>query len=104
MNNNDSGGNFFNGLLLGALIGGGVVFLLGTKKGKKLLKTITEEGLEGMSQFEDFVEDEGDAYEEEPVIVKSKQKEPSGVVETKDETNASSGGQIKRLFKGIHRK
>jgi len=29
---------FFNGFLIGALIGGGVVFLVGTKKGRRLLK------------------------------------------------------------------
>ncbi len=53
MNNNESrqGGNFFQGFLWGAIIGGGIVFLLGTKKGKRLLKTITEEGLDNISDI-----------------------------------------------------
>lgn len=71
-NSNDSqrGGNFFNGFLLGALIGGGVVFLLGTKKGKQLFKTITEGGFEGISEIEDLIEDIEEEHEiqsEEPL-------------------------------------
>ena len=126
MNNNENGGKFLNGFLWGAILGGGIIFLLGTKKGKKLLKTITEEGLEGISQIEDLVEDEVEEYDEEPpVIVKSKSKESVKTVKTDDEVNnavvneespvakiASStqsvakdfGGQAKRLFKGIHKK
>ncbi len=99
MNNNENGGKFLNGFLWGALLGGGVVFLLGTKKGKKLLKTITEEGLDGIAGLEDFVEDEVDEYEE-PVVVKSKPKEPSKTVETQDEVVSST----RRLFKGIPKK
>ena len=49
---------FSHGLLLGALVGGAAVFFLGTEKGKKLLKVITEEGLERISQFENSVEEE----------------------------------------------
>ena len=39
-NNHKSGGNFFSGFLLGALVGAGLVFLFGTEKGKKVLKAI----------------------------------------------------------------
>ena len=44
MNNNHSN-KFFDGFLWGAIIGGGLVFFLSTKKGKKLLETITKEGV-----------------------------------------------------------
>lgn len=75
MNNNNQnessrGGSFFNAFLLGALIGGGAVFLLGTKKGKKLLKTITEGGFEGISEIGDLIEDieeEREIENEEPL-------------------------------------
>lgn len=50
MNNNDNigngsghGSNFFSGFLVGALVGAAVVFFLGTKKGKRLLKAISED-------------------------------------------------------------
>lgn len=49
--NNNHGNRFFDGFLWGAMIGGGLVFLLGTKKGKKILKMITEEGVEGLSEI-----------------------------------------------------
>ena|SRR3989344_3302812 len=49
--NNNHGNKFFDGLLWGAILGGGLVFLLGTKKGKKILKMITEEGVEGLSEI-----------------------------------------------------
>ena len=57
--NHSSNNGFGNGFLLGAILSGAAVFLLGTKKGKKLLKTLTEEGIEGISDLEDFLfEDE----------------------------------------------
>lgn len=48
---NREGGRFSDGLILGILLGGAIVFLLGTEKGKKVLKLLTEEGgsaLEGI--------------------------------------------------------
>jgi len=55
-NNNNSGGKFFNGFLLGMLVGAAVVFLLGTKKGKRLLKAISEEGIDNISDILDRAE------------------------------------------------
>ena len=65
MNNNSGGSKFFDGFLWGAIIGGGIVFLLGTKKGKKLLKTISEEGVEGLSSLLEEQADQKEDYEEE---------------------------------------
>lgn len=56
MNNNSNGGSF-NSFLLGLIIGGGAVFLLGTKRGKELVKTITEGGLEISDLFSNDEED-----------------------------------------------
>jgi len=51
-------GKFSDGLLLGAILGGAAVFLLGTKKGNKVIKVIAEEGLAGlteaMGEYEDY--------------------------------------------------
>lgn len=40
---------FLDGVLWGLLIGGAAVFLFGTKKGNKILKTITEEGTQSLN-------------------------------------------------------
>lgn len=69
MNNNDS--KFSNGFLLGLIIGAGIVFLLGTKTGKNLLKIISEQGLDGLaSLLEEYdlsdLEEENIVEEEEP--------------------------------------
>lgn len=42
---------FSDGFLLGALVGGAAVFLLGTKKGNKILKVLTEEGISGLTNI-----------------------------------------------------
>lgn len=100
MNNNSSGGSFVNGFLWGAIIGAGVVFLLGTKKGKRLLKTITEEGLEGVSGLSELVEEYGDNEEEEKV-----EKGLNGEKKEEEKSFAQSfGGQARRFFKGIPKK
>lgn len=138
MNNNNncsrcnSGGKFMNGLIWGALIGAGLVFLLGTKKGKKLLRYLTEEGLEGASALADLIEE----VEDEPLVIKPKVKIPKEVIhsnshvsngksahyelESQDIDEAeelekvpsstvhsvakSVGGHARRLFKGIPRR
>ncbi len=61
-------GRFSDGILLGMLIGGAVVFLLGTKKGNKILKTITEDGLAGLGEV--AKELENDARRETKVQLK----------------------------------
>ncbi len=55
-NNQKSYNGFFNGFLWGALLGAGIVFFVGTKKGKKLLKVLTQEGLEGVSELGDVID------------------------------------------------
>lgn len=50
-NNNQGEGKFFNGFLLGLLVGAFAVFLLGTKKGKRIWKAISEEGLDNISNI-----------------------------------------------------
>lgn len=91
-NNNGSNGNgskFLTGLMWGALIGGGLVFLLGTKKGKRIIKMLSEEGLE-LSELLG----EGEEDEVEEIIVPSKrvhtQKVVKHVAEEEQEENDSS--------------
>lgn len=113
-NHNHHGNGFLNGFLWGAIIGGGVVFLLGTKKGKKLLKVITE-GLEDVSEITDLLEeDEFEDYEDQ--IKVSKKQTPEQEKEPENQTNGELKhedssqpihrvvGKAKRLFKGIPRR
>jgi gas vesicle protein len=68
---NDS--KFSNGFLLGLLIGGGAVFLFGTKTGRNLVKIVSERGMDGIADlleeynFEDLgeLDDEGEITADE---------------------------------------
>lgn len=48
-----NGPGFINGLIVGMLIGAGLVFFLGTKRGKELVDELKEEG---SSFLDDFIE------------------------------------------------
>jgi len=47
------GSKFSDGFLLGALVGGVGIYLLTTPKGNKILKIISEEGLDGLNKLVD---------------------------------------------------
>ncbi|MDO8639819.1 MAG: hypothetical protein Q7R53_02740 [bacterium] len=120
MNNNNHGGGFLNGLLWGAVIGGGLVFLLGTKKGKKIIKVVSE-GLGDVSDIGKLLEeDEIEDYEEEPVSLTKKRQEKTSASSNGEYKSASSEESIEedlekpqpesvnssphRLFRGIPRR
>lgn len=97
--NNNNGNGFSTGFLLGAIIGGAVVFFLGTEKGKKLLKTITDEGLENISDLKDFVED---GLEEK---VNETRPETSAVQNsTNGQNGESKKPSIRRFFRRVPKK
>jgi hypothetical protein len=87
-NNSHHDSKFFSGFLIGLILGAAIVFLIGTKKGKKILKTISEEGLEGIANTLQEMEDEEmvdqDFVEDIPEPVKPKEEvessEPEVVV------------------------
>lgn len=64
------GGRFSDGFLLGLIIGGGLVLLFTTKKGNKILKVVTDEGLDGLGKF---IEEAGESVDE---YVEKKNVEP----------------------------
>lgn len=71
MENNSStgsghGNNFFSGFLLGALVGAAVVFLFATKKGKRILKAISEKGADNISNILDKIDKSVDLPDESP--------------------------------------
>lgn len=83
-NTSQQSGGFMNGFLLGIIVGGAVIFLFVTKKGRKLLKVLTEEGFDGISQLEQFLEDQSG----EPEAVTK--KKPFGAAQGKSNKNGKS--------------
>ena len=57
--NNDSGrdNKFMIGFFIGGLIGAGVMFLMGTKEGKKVEKMLVRKGKETLDDLEDKVDE-----------------------------------------------
>ena len=94
-------GRFSNGFILGLIIGGGAVFLLGTKTGKNILRIVSEEGFEGLlALLEEYeladVDEDGEIYEETKPAVHS-----NGVSESQDLEKEPA--PKKRFFKRIRR-
>lgn len=101
-NNNNSGSNFFSGFILGALVGAAVVFLLGTKKGKKLLKVISEEKLDKISNLLEesdksvsFQDEELEENVEKPAFVQTASFRQKPIYEKP---------KVRRFFRGISRR
>ncbi len=96
--NNNSGNNFFSGFLLGVLVGAAVVFLLGTKKGKRLLKTISEEGIDNISNILDEAGKIEDSDE-----VSSDQKDIAPNRDLSFKVKPIDRPKVRRFFRGISR-
>jgi gas vesicle protein len=99
MENNNGGNKFLNGFLLGALIGAGAVFLLSSKKGKQLLKTLSEEGLDNISEL---LQQEDQIVDDEENELEQEKKEPNREEGHTQEINKKP--LVKRFFRGISRK
>lgn len=108
--NNQNGQNngFSSGFLLGILVGAALVFLLGTEKGKKIVKAITEGGLDRMDEIKEMleknIEEVEDEYEEpiEKKIIAKKPKPSNGhAVTVPSNSSPSIVHRTKRLFRGI---
>lgn len=104
MNNNDN--RFSNGFILGLIIGGGAVFLLGTKTGRNILKIVSEQGLDGIANLlEEYdlasIEEEEDypkAYEDET----KEENKTNGHVKNsfeKEEVEVKESPSKRRFFK-----
>jgi gas vesicle protein len=98
MDNNKSGNNFLGGFLFGVLVGAVVVFLLATKKGKKILKAISDDGLDNISDILERVNKTtgpDKTYDEEDPAPQKRIIAVKEVVEKRPKT--------RRFFKGISR-
>jgi gas vesicle protein len=114
-NHHKSGNNFLAGFVLGAVVGAGLVFLVGTKKGKKILKSLSEEGMENISQIleradkavgmDEFEEDEEDASPKTKPSNSNKKQPLSGRLDDiKDEVISTVKPKAKRFFRGISKR
>ena len=66
-------GRFSDGFLLGLIVGGGLALLFTTKKGNKILKVISEEGIEGLNKFIEEASESVDEYVEKKEVVKEEE-------------------------------
>jgi gas vesicle protein len=101
-NNNQNNGKFFSGFLIGFIVGAAVVFFLGTKKGKRLLKTISEKGINNISNLlekADKAEDMDEILEEKKPKKDFTSKREFAVKEIATEEKPKA----RRFFRGISR-
>lgn len=95
--------NFFSGFLLGALVGAAIVFLLGTKKGKRIWKAISEGGVDNISNLLDEADKSIDLDE-----VVEKEKPRKEFVQKRElaikERPVEEKPKVKRFFRGISRR
>lgn len=103
-NSNKSGNNFFSGFLLGALVGGALVFLLATKKGKKILETISEKGLDNISNILEEADKTADLDEVREEKEEITPKREIAVKEAIKEKSIEEKPKVRRFFRGISRR
>lgn len=96
-------GRFSDGFLMGAVVGGALVFLLGTEKGNKVLKLIMEEGRASLSDFMDEIEEYKEEAKEVIEMAEDEMDEELGETapEASRETNGNStkSKPTKRFFR-----
>ncbi len=109
MNNQNQSSRFFDGFLLGVIVGALGVFLFGTKSGKNLVKIVSEQGLEGISKLmEEYNLMDIEEFDEEPKVKKEASHNPKHhQEETNEEVKETVGEEVvekapkKRFFKRL---
>ena len=100
------GGGFFNGFVVGLLVGAGLVFLFGTTKGKKVLQMLLDQVEENteLSELLEMPEEEEEELmgieEEEPEYTEA----PKDELDSKEEKPQRAVARVKRFFKGAPKK
>lgn len=93
-----------NGFLMGAILGGAIVYLVGTPKGRRILKEVSEHGvefLEKVESIEDLANLQWDDLEEDQYEVSERpvSRQASNVSSSMSRPTSS-----RRFFKGVKRK
>lgn len=90
---------------MGLIIGGGAVFLLGTKTGKNLLKILSEQGLDGLLNLleeyglEEVDEEEYEGISEDEEINSNGQAKEAGAEKVSEEKETPKRRFFKRIRK-----
>lgn len=92
--NNNGGSRFFDGFLLGLIIGALAVYLFGTKSGKRILKKFSEEGISGFEELLENYNSDDESFDTEVQVKEEKQEMEPRVLAVKPK---------KRLFKRFRR-
>lgn len=121
-NRRQSGGSSLNTFFLGVLVGVFLTLLFTTKKGRKLLKIVTDEGVDRLSHWESVLksiekEIEDDAFDEESVLgedvredvrmlhaPKKEEMHDDKDLSRSEKKEDDTPKKSRRLFKGIRRK
>ncbi|MBI4084366.1 MAG: YtxH domain-containing protein [Candidatus Levybacteria bacterium] len=119
--------HFGTAFVLGLVIGAGIALLFATKKGRRILKALTEEGLDNIpdlkkyfrSTVNEFTDDDDEEkgeseYIEEKIRVADMPRhnttrihvdeEPERHVEAKENGSVKKHSPVKRFFRGVPKK
>lgn len=95
------GGHFFNGFFWGAVIGGGFAYLLSTKRGRDLLKELTQDGIDMLDNATTpenaEIVSEPEVYEE--IVEEASQESPKVIPQ--DSAERRKEPSKKRFFRKI---
>lgn len=101
----NSNNRFFDGFLLGIIVGALAVYLFGTKSGKNLVKVLSEQGLEGLSDLMENqeTEDMEEEFEDEsPQVIEAiKNKAKATKSNLENEPHVAEKAPKKRFFKRL---
>jgi hypothetical protein len=90
---------FTMGLLLGLILGGGAVFLLGTRSGKNILKIVSDQGLDGLLNL--LEEYNLDGLEEMEEVPEEEVIDQGPEMQENSETEKSEKSPKKRFFRRV---
>lgn len=95
-----------NGFLLGVIIGVVVTLLFTTKKGRHIIKTLTDEGMNKFSELEELMQDMEEYDEEEESTVGPEEVSPSEEQNSENPPESpkkylAKKSPLRRFFRGI---
>lgn len=107
---NEKGSNFTTGLLLGLLIGISITLLVVTKKGRRLLKTLADEGFENMKDWKSRLKEAETMVDEDLYLDEIEEQSDIPITKTVESVSTApkpTNGikkHAKKLFRGIPKK
>ena len=87
---------FFNGFVIGAVIGAAIVFLVATEKGKKILKLLADEGLENISNLLENYSDKEELEEDPDEVENEDLVDQAAEAKSEAEKTSATNGEVKK--------